>query len=447
MKYKAILLFFIVLAVYLGNLPQQYYKNLDNGQYRRLLPTDDTIPNTVLPYLLIKYKTLKFDEVFNSGIISKGSEFTRPYYLFETQNGWYSSYPILPAIFAIPFYYLPIATSKLPEITYHKNIIKLLALGRLVGSFYAALSVVIFYKILNLIDGRSEEKKSFLSSSLLFTLFYAFGTATYSISSRGIWLHTFVQLFVSVSLYLLILLTKKKSNTSWLIFFQGLLLSLAVNTRVVLIIYAIAISLFVLFNYRKYCVTFILSTVPGMTFFFLYNYYTFGSFFSDGYTARGYGISDLQHWSTPLYEGITGLLVSPARGLVFISPPLLLTFFAIYSIFKNKKFGKDFNVLFRYLSIAFLLTFLLMSKWFTWHGANAFGNRMLVGMLPIMGLLSYYVIIMVGFLNSNFRKFVFTFLIVFSIYVHTNAVIFRKAKCERIYNWSFYCLKPTFLQE
>src|SRR4030067_1452484 len=172
-KYRNIfILTLVVFILYLINLPVDFSKDLQNGLYRRIITSNDVIPNTFLPYVLIRERTFNFVSIYTTlkNFDEEGIQGT-PYYLIPTPDGYVSSYPILTGLFAAPIYFIPMILNKIPELTYHENILKIALLGRVAASFYAALSVVIFYLICRKISNNNK-------LSLIFSVFYAFGTGT-----------------------------------------------------------------------------------------------------------------------------------------------------------------------------------------------------------------------------------------------------------------------------
>jgi len=421
-KYKITLLIFIItFGVYISNTHIDFFKDLENMRYRRMMVSGDIVPNSFLPWLMLRENTISFDPIINTMRKLEGGK-ERPYFLLNTEKGFKSVYPIIPALMAIPFYAIPVLLQKIPELSYHENILKIFLLGRITASFYAALSVVLFYWILKRV---SIERRL----NLIFTGFYAFGTLTWSIISRGLWMHTFSQFFFSITLLLLL----KSSKTEKLIPWVGFVLGIVVLTKPTNLIFAAIIALYVYVRHKKFFVNFILAALPAILFMAIYNHLTFGNVFSEGYSAR----NDIA-WTTSLRESIPGYLYSPARSFLFISPPLVLAFYAIYKSFKNKGFGKKNNLLYRYLGIGFLLSVVMFAKWWAWDGSNGFGYRMLSDFLPFVGLLSFEIVRKL----KKTQLLIIFFLIVYSIYVNGNAVLNRKSRCGRDHNWSFYCLSP-----
>lgn len=415
-RFSIIAIFLISFSIYLSNIYSNYKKDFKEQGYRNLAPSGDVIPNTFLPYQIIKSHTLKFNEIrfFLRNFDDKTRE---PYFFYTNKDDQtFSVYPIMSGLFALPTYFIPIMLNKIPALVYHINILKILMLGRITASFYTALSVVIMYLVLSRI---SKNKRLVI----LFTIFYAFGTTTLSISSRGMWQHTISEFLNAIILLLLLKAEEKPSFYKYI----GFLLGLAVLTRPTNFLIAAPIALYVFLKKRKYFTTFFLYTIPSIAFLLIYNNYAFGSPFSEGYGAQN-GLL----WNTPLWYSLPSYFINPARGFLFISPPLLLSFITMYRSLK-----KDY--LYKYLSIGCVLTMVLYGMWNTWDGANGFGYRMLTDIVPFLTLFAFEEAARI----KNRRVFlVISFLILYSCYVHLNAIYFKKGRCDRNDNWTFKCLSP-----
>ncbi|MFZ5425091.1 MAG: hypothetical protein ACOZAO_04800 [Patescibacteria group bacterium] len=415
------LIFLLTLTVYLSNIIYDFNKNLELNDFRRMMVSADIVSNTFLPWVLLDQHTIKFDKV-KSNLIQFDANNDPPYFLIDTGTNYYSSYPILTGIMALPFYVLPYYLGKIPNIDNNLNLLKIFFIGRVAASFYTTLAVLIYYYILKEIS-----KNELLI--ITFTFFYAFGTISWSVASRGLWQHTISQVFIAA---VILLLLKAKQNSK-LIGLIGFFVGLTVLVRPTNFLVAIFVSVYVLTKYKEQRLRYIFWGMPALIFLLGYNYYVFGSVFSEGYGAR----NDF-NWSTPLSESLTGFAISPARSFLFISPPLVLAFISIFKIFINKNFFKEWNLLVRYISLVFISSLVLFAKWYTWDGANAFGHRMLLDYLPILGLLAF---IAFEKLKSQ-GKILILLLILYSVLINANAVFNRKSRCDREHNWSFYCLSP-----
>ncbi len=101
-----------------------------------------------------------------------------------------------------------------------------------------------------------------------------------------------------------------------------------------------------------------------------YNWSRFGSAFETGY-GREAG-----NFSTPLAVGLSGLLASPAKGVLWYCPVLLL------SLLGARAFWKRDRACALAVLAASALWLLLISRYYQWFGGGAWGPRFLVPLLP-----------------------------------------------------------------
>lgn len=144
---------------------------------------------------------------------------------------------------------------------------------------------------------------------------------------------------------------------------------------------ALPFGLYVLHKYPRLIMRSILLALPPLIFLCAYNYVYFGSVMSSGYSVST--LVSVSSFSVPIFEGLSGLLFSPGRGLFIYSPILV---FSIVGIVKswNERF-----VIFRYLTIALVCDLILYSKYIWWGGGFCYGPRMLAEPTPILCLFLY----------------------------------------------------------
>jgi len=113
--------------------------------------------------------------------------------------------------------------------------------------------------------------------------------------------------------------------------------------------------------------------------YFPYNSATHGDALDFGYAAERDG---LLRFSTPLLVGLYGLLFSPGKGLAWYAPVLWLAVPGARRLVARDR-GLALFIL------ALLATALLVhSRWWGWHGDNAWGPRYIIPVLPILSLLA-----------------------------------------------------------
>jgi 4-amino-4-deoxy-L-arabinose transferase-like glycosyltransferase len=105
-----------------------------------------------------------------------------------------------------------------------------------------------------------------------------------------------------------------------------------------------------------------------------YNYARYGDVLQTGYLPQ-------EKFSTPWLEGISGLLVSPGRGLFLYAPILLVSLLTIPAFVRRHRLEAALALL---VSASYVL---LYSRWFFWHAGYAWGPRFLVPILPFAVIL------------------------------------------------------------
>lgn len=115
-------------------------------------------------------------------------------------------------------------------------------------------------------------------------------------------------------------------------------------------------------------ISFVLVTLVPMC---LCNLSRYGNMFQSGY-------HPLETFSTPLQEGLYGLLISPGRSLFLYSPILLLSIVSLPAFFKRHPIEAALG-----LSV-FASYCLLFAKWHMWYGGLAWGPRFLVPTIPFL---------------------------------------------------------------
>ncbi len=432
--YKTLLvIFFLAFLGYLLNLPIDYSKSRETKVFRRLLTSNDNTAATFLPYEIITKGTLYFSPDTIDAMRQAQTWDSTVYSVMRSGNRYFSSYPILSGIMALPIFLLPVLLNLIKNVKDPNSFLKILALGRISASFFTAISVVFFYLILREVNKLKNIKiKNF--ELYVYMIFYAFGTNLYSIASRSLWQHTSSLLFISILIYMML---KSLGNEKW-VKWMGFFAALLYIARPLNIVFVVTLSLYVLLKYRKQFIYYILFALPFCFLLLAYNTYAFGSPFTTEYVVKGN-----TQFSTPLLKGVVGNLFSPTRSFLFITPILVAAYYGMYVFFiKKRKDGVDKIMVL--LSITYIIIFLLYSKWWCWDGADRFGYGFFTEWLPITALLTYLVLVP----KKDSLKIILMVLIVYSLYTQFNAVWFRKSRCNVGTNdWTFECIKPAFFQK
>src|SRR5262249_14890562 len=149
----------------------------------REISSADTIATRLVPVALVQERRLALDRYFRD-------DPALPYWVQRAGGHYVSSYPTMPGILAVPVYFLPI-------LAFGDGSWALInGLAKLSASLMAALSVLFVYL--------AARRLAPESAAMGVALVYAFGTATWSVSSQGLWGHAPAQLFMAVAIHALL---------------------------------------------------------------------------------------------------------------------------------------------------------------------------------------------------------------------------------------------------
>ena len=106
-----------------------------------------------------------------------------------------------------------------------------------------------------------------------------------------------------------------------------------------------------------------------------WNWLRYGSIWDSGYV-------EAESFSADWLFGISGLLVGPARGVIWYAPILLLALLGSIWFWRHKRW-----ILITFIALS-LLYVALYGKWFMWHGGFSWGPRFMVALMPFWSLLA-----------------------------------------------------------
>lgn len=392
-KVKAALLFFSIFVLFLSP--------------GRFLGTHDGDPARYLPISIIFEGNLELREI----AFADSSTGKLVYSLVDTGEHIVSKYPILPSFLALPVYLIP----SLLGVSFTGPLIRTLA--KISASLITAFSALFLFFIL----------KRFVSErwSIILTLAYALGTSNWTISAQDLWQHGASQLFLVLTVFILL----KARQNQWFYFLTGLFSGLAVTARPLNAVIIFFVLLFVLHRKRNYFLIVVLGILLPMVLLSFYNTYYFGWPWSTGYETEM-----TRGWANPFFQGLAGLLVSPSRGLLIYSPFLVFGFLGGWLLFRHKSLlNRDYLLLFRYFSLAAIAFIFAMSKWYMWYGGYTFGSRMLVDIIPLLIIL-FVPVIKKGIFHKKIVLLMFTILLLFSVGVQLTIILVGDYSWDDQYN-------------
>jgi hypothetical protein len=329
----------------------------------REISSQDTYPTRILPVILLRAGRLDLDDVFRGRPAGQ----PLPYWVQEIGGHYRPSYPIVPALLAVPVYALPVLAGGGDSWA----LINLLA--KTSASAIAALSVAFVYLALRAIGPDP--------GAAALALVYAFATSTWSVASQGLWGHGPAELGMAVGLYGAL----RPDPPRWLMGLAGLGLAVMVSSRTATVLVAGGLLLHLARVERG-------RSLPTLALFALafgavlaHNVAVFGSL------QGGYAWLNAHHaqyhrvegtWSTPLALGLAGILVSPSRGLLVYCPVLVGA-----AIGAGAWLLRSRRALGAVLVVATAGSLGLTAKFSVWWGGHAFGPRLLTDFLPLFVVL------------------------------------------------------------
>lgn len=359
------------------------------------VPSSDLIPARVLPFWFenkldfielssIEDTGLKFvskDELQN---VKRQIEFLPhqvgekylllPYFLVKGKTEILPSYPWTPGFFSYfiykfagIFYPASLVSAKLDQTSLLILLPQIYRLEKVTSSLIATLTSFFLFLIL---QKKPFEKGS--KTSLVLVLMYSFATSHFSTSSQGLWQHTIVEFFLSLSL--LVLFLNQKTKRSYVLL--GLCLAFLFYSRpssIFLFLFPGYWMIVTLVNDKKLSpLGLTASSFLVFTFsFFALNDAFYGDFLG-GYSLLKRSLFLMGHsnlFNYPFWKGLVGLLFSPGFGYFLFSPILLIPFF----LFKRS----ENKLLFLVLILPIVSTVVFFSFYIFWQGGHSFGARFL----------------------------------------------------------------------
>jgi len=265
-------------------------------------------------------------------------------------------------------------------------------------SICAAMTGIIVYRFCRFYCGRIPS----LATSMALTL----GTSVLPFAV-SVFPHDVSLLFSCTAVYLVVLNARTTAQRDSTLILAGISLGIAALTEYASALFVVPLFLYILFEKKR--IRRVVSALMFASFFviigvglnLLYNYELFGNALVFPQMLFAYGV----HFTLgiDLAEHLLFYLVSPFRGVLFLSPILILGVIGLGRMINSPSSRADaalFTALF--LSIA-----IYYSAWQGWDGAWAYGPRFLIIGLP-------YLAIPISVLISK-NQLNYTFLILFSL--------------------------------
>lgn len=299
----------------------------------------DDIPNSVLPFAILRHGTLSFDPLRAWASDPALRE------LIITVNGrLLSFYPIAPGVLAVPLYVIPALAGFTPSDPFLHN------MAKIAGTLITALSVLVLFRALE----RRYSRREAMSAACL----YAFGTFAFSVSSQALYSHGPAQLGVAMGL--LGILTPGGFGAA----FAGFGLGLATVSREDSALFGLATALYFLFHDRKRLPAYALGAFFPIALNLAYWRWYGGSFRPPYHSLQARMFVSLD------YGALLAMLLSPSRGLLAFMPA------AVFGVWGASKACRDKGARWApYFAAACVGTWIFYGFRDSWTGGATFGNR------------------------------------------------------------------------
>lgn len=280
----------------------------------RVIQDGDTVSARLLPFALWRTGSLSLDAVADlAATVPPGKPYHEAYYLWRSPTGHlYTKYPVVTPVLLAPLYAPAVAFLAWQGWEQWRLQNTSLRMEKLAASLVAALSVGLFY----LLARRRAERPR----ALLAAVAYGFATTTWVISSQALWLHGLGELLAVGAL-----LAATAQPRPWTLLAAGVAAGLLAGNRPPDAALGAAVLVYLLARHGRRALWALGGAASALVPILFYNLTVFRHW------AGGYGVAGLAgphpFYSYPLLQGIAGLLLSPAKGLLVFSP--FLVFLAV----------------------------------------------------------------------------------------------------------------------
>ncbi|OGR94072.1 MAG: hypothetical protein A2V88_14455 [Elusimicrobia bacterium RBG_16_66_12] len=308
----------------------------------------DDIPNSLLPYSILRHGTLSFDP-YRQWATAPGMADL----IHDVRGRLVSMYPVAPAILALPLYLIPAATVSAPSDVFLHN------LSKIAGALITAASVVLVRRTL--------ATRCSPSWAMACALLYGLGSYAYSVSSQALYSHAPALLGAALGIYCLTREGAAYSSAA------GLGFALAWAAREDSLFYLAAAGLFLAAHRRDRLAVFL----AGAAIPILLNL-AYWRRFSGGLRPPYY---ELQ---AGLFGGFNAsafiaMLASPSRGMLLYFPA------AVFGVWGGLKACRDPRTRWApYMAAAGVALWVFYCFRSSWTGGTTFGMRYLA--LPCLTL-------------------------------------------------------------
>ena len=347
----------------------------------------DDIPNSLLPYAILKHGTLSFDPyrewATREGMVDL---------IHQVRGRLVSVYPIAPGVVAVPLYAIPVAFNAVPSDPFLHN------LSKIAASLLTAGSVVL--------ARRTLARRCSARWAMACALLYGLGTFAYSVLSQALYSQSLAQFGAALGLLGLV-----EEGPFWSAA-GGFGFGLAWAAREDSVFVLAAAGLFVLIHRRDRLKPFVLGTLPPILLTLAYWRHFSGAFRPPYFEMQQglFGALDV--------PALVAMILSPSRGLLWFFPALVFSLWGLWRASRDPETRWA-----PYFAATGAATWILMAFRTSWTGGNTFGTRYFA--LPCL-----FLTVFAGELETDIRRSprlrtAWTWTFAFCVLVHAAGANFR----------------------
>ena len=297
----------------------------------------DDIPNSVMPWILLKHGTLSLEPFRNWFLVEQSLvDFT-----VQPAGTLLSIFSIIPGLIALPISIPAVLVGTEPTPLVLHN------LSKVSGSLITAASVVVFYDALRF---RSRDRWA-----ATLALAYGLGSWSFSVTSQALHSHSPAQLGAAIGLWGIL-----RGNP----FFGGFGFALAFSCREDSVFFCAAVGLYYLIHKRTEAIRFLFGAAIPSAINACYWLWAWGKLKPPYLGAQESLFAGFQP------EAILAMLVGPTRGILWFSPIALFGAWALARGFFDPK-----RRWIPYFAAACAGLIVFISFRTTWAGGQTFGTR------------------------------------------------------------------------
>jgi hypothetical protein len=262
----------------------------------------------------------------------------------------------------------------------------------------------------------------------LIALVFAFATSAWSVASRVLWQHGPSMLVTTAIIYIFVVHKEKP----WAIGISGAIVAIRPTNSTLVV----AVTLLVLFHYRRSLFSYLLCAMPVAIIFLTYTYSVYHRLQSSYYSLRPQPPHSVAAFMA-VGQNLAGTLISPSRGLFFFTPILLFSLLGIYLAVHTR--GQ--MPLSWYLIANALVQLIAVSSFGFWYGGWSYGPRLLSDLIPTLTFFLIPVVIwwrkLPPSVSRNGLVIAAGLALAFSVFVHG-----RGALSEELHRWNYVPASP-----